>query len=203
MKKLLLLTIVAMFLNGCRYINTKERYVDATESPDLIIPDEVDTPNSSSTLKIPEIGSEQQLAKEANRAPPDMPIRTKQSDNGGLRIENIDDYPVLTVTTDKLYMWEAMNNLEIENWSQVSADEESCVIALKYTDQEAKERADANFIKKLFTRDKFYTDYTGIFIMTCSQTGDKTQVKFSKKDGSAAKSFLADNVMTHLYEQFE
>ena len=100
-------------------------------------------------------------------------------------------------------MWEAMNNLEIENWTQASADEESCIITLKYTDQEAEARKDANFIKKIFTRDRFYTDYTGIYKMTCSQTGNKTLVKFSKKDGTAAKTFLADNVMTHLYEQFE
>ena len=204
MKKLLLLTIVALFLNGCRYINTKERYVEATASPELTIPEGIDEPNSSSTLDVPEIGSEQAAVTiNSNNAPPDMPLRTKQSDNGDLRIENINGFPVLKVKTDKLYMWEAMNNLEIENWTVAEADESTCVMALEYNDQSARERENANFIRKIFTRSKFYSDYSGIYNLTCSQTGSITEVTFTKKDGSAAISFLADSVMTNLFGLFE
>jgi uncharacterized lipoprotein len=204
MKKLLLLAIVALFINGCRYIDTKEKYVDAHESSKLTIPTGVDEPNSSSTLEIPKIVSEKVVTDDSNRSPPpDMPIRTQQSDSGALRVENIDGYPVLTVKTDKLYMWEAMTSIKLDNWSIDGADESACVVTLKYVDQGAKERDAASFLRKIFTRNKFYTDYSGLYMMTCNQSGSSTIVKFSKQDGTAAKSFLADNVMNHLYGKFE
>ncbi|HHL32636.1 MAG TPA: hypothetical protein ENJ41_08610 [Oceanospirillales bacterium] len=203
MKKLLLLAIMALFINGCRYIDTKEKYVNAHESPKLIIPAGVDEPNSSSTLEVPKITAEKIITEEPDRSPPDMPIRTQQSDSGALRVENIGGYPVLTVKTDKLYMWEAMTSIKLANWSLDDADESACVVILKYVDQGAKEREEAGFLRKLFTRDKFYTDYSGLYKVTCEQSGSSTTAKFSKQDGTAAKSFLADNVMNHLYEKFE
>ena len=203
MKKILLLTTVALLLNGCRYINTTDRYAEAQDSPSLIIPDGVDKPNSTATLDIPSTSVDRKITEETKSRPPDMAIRKKQSDNGGLRIENIGGYPVLTVKTEKLFMWEAMTSLKIANWVEDSADEDNCTVMLRYIDQDALERKNAGFIKKIFTRDKLYKDYSGIYQIKCTQSKSTTTVKFSKQDGSVAKTFLADSVMTNLYEQFE
>lgn len=203
MKKILLLTTVALLLNGCRYINTTDRYAEAQDSPNLIIPEGIDKPNSTATLDIPNASVDNTITEEVKNRPPDMVIRTKQSDNGGLRIENIDGYPALLVKTEKLFMWEAMKSLKLANWVEDSADEDNCTVTLRYIDQDALERKDAGFIKKMFTRDKFYTDYSGLYQIKCTQSKAITTAKFSKQDGSIAKTFLADSVMNSLYEQFE
>ncbi|VAW34625.1 hypothetical protein MNBD_GAMMA01-877, partial [hydrothermal vent metagenome] len=135
MKKLLLLSIVALFLNGCRYIKTEEPYLDAKTSTELKIPEGVDQPNTSSTLEVPKAGLQKDISEKPDTLPPDMPIRTKQSDSGGIRIENLAGFPVLTVQTDKDAMWQAMNSIELDNWSVASADEDSCILILKYNDQ--------------------------------------------------------------------
>jgi uncharacterized lipoprotein len=202
MKKILLLIIVALLLNGCRYVDTREVYVDARAQDELEIPEGLDKPNSSSTLEIPEINENQKVSKSSKIAPPDMPIRTKQSEDGSVRIENEKGYPLLTAKVDKAAMLEAMQKVDLENWSITSVDEEACVIALTYVDQAAKERENANFIKKIFTRKKFYSDYSGVYQLICTPKNSVTQARFSKQNGDAAKSFIADNVMTKLYDVF-
>lgn len=203
MKKLLLLTIMALFFNGCRYINTTEKYVDAKEPKKLTIPSGVDAPNSSSTLEVPEANSTKGITEKSNPAPPEMPLRTKQSENGELRISNESGFSVLTVKTDKDVMWQALKTLTIENWSVTNADEDQCTVLLKYTDQAAIEQENAGFFKKIFSRKGYHSDFSGDYKLTCNQKGAINQVKFSTADGSPTKSFLADNVMTKLYGVFE
>lgn len=200
MKKILLLIVVSLLLNGCRYINTQEPYVNAKVSPELIIPEGVDVPNTTSTLNIPSAASQSDF--EVDSAPPDMPIRTKQTDDGNKRIENKNGYPVLTVKSDKDKAWSKMSSLELENWTTAEQNEDDCNVYLTYVDQEAEERKNAGFIKKIFTRDKYYSDYSGIYQIECSVKGSVVEMKFSKQDGSPAKSFLADNIMNKLYDLF-
>ena len=200
MKKILLLLVAAFLLNGCRYVNTQEQYVNAKVSPELTIPEGVDKPNTTSTLNIPKAGS--QKAAEVSSAPPDMPIRTKQSEDGSKRIENKKGYPVLTIKSDKDNAWSKMLALEIESWSISEKNEDTCNVALTHVDQEAKGREDAGFIKKIFTREKYYSDYSGIYQLQCVVKGSVIDIKFSKQDGSAAKSFLADSIMNKLYDLF-
>lgn len=200
MKKTLLLIVAALLLNGCRYINTQEQYVNAKVSPELTIPEGVDTPNTTSTLNVPSATS--QSVSEFNSAPPDMPIRTIQSEDGSKRIENINGYPVLTIKSDEDNVWPKMLALEVENWSLSEKNEADCNISLTFSDQEAKERQESGFIKKIFTRKKYYSDYSGVYQLKCVGNGSVVEVKFSKQDGSAAKSFLADNIMNKLYDLF-
>ncbi len=202
MKKYILLIAALVLINGCRYINTKEKYIGAQESQSLTIPQGIDTPNASSTLEVPKVNSAQETSNTRSK-PPEMPFRTRQSESGGLKIVNENGYPVLTVKTEKTFIWEAMNNLEIENWSQETTDETSCLITLKYVDKAAQDRKKSNFIKKIFTRDKLYSDYSGLYDLSCSEDNNFINVKFAKHDGSIAKTFIADNVMNKLYEQFE
>lgn len=202
MKKHILLIAALVLINGCRYINTNEKYIGAQESQALTIPAGVDAPNSSSTLEVPKVNTAQDN-ESADSTPPEMPFRTRQSDSGGLRIINEGGYPVLTVKTEKTFIWEAMNNLDIENWSQEATDETNCLITLKYVDKAAEDRKNANFIKKMFTRDRIYTDYSGLYDLSCSEDNNYVNVKFAKHDGGIAKTFIADNVMNKLYEQFE
>lgn len=203
MKKIILIVLVALFVNGCRYVNTTEPYLSAKESKELTIPKGVDTPNSTSTLEIPVAKNEKDITENSNPAPPDMPIRTKQSENGDLKISNEKGYPVLTVKTDKDSMWQAMNNLSMEEWSIASTDQSNCLVTLKYIDKAASEREKDGFLKKLFRRDKSYSDYSGMYNLSCTQLGSITQTKFSTADGSQARTFIADDVMTNLYGQFE
>ena len=190
-----------MLINGCKYINTKEKYIGAQETQALTIPQEVDPPNSTSSLDVPQVTLPSNT--QVNTTPPEMPFRTRQSDNGGLRIENEDGFPILTVKTEKAFMWEAMNNLVIENWSQEIIDESNCSLTLRYTDKAAQERKKANFLKKMFTRKRLYTDDSGLYSLSCSESSSTVSVKFANQDGSPAKTVIADNIMNKLYEQFE
>lgn len=201
MKKIVLFSILAIFLNGCRYINTKEPYLEAKPADKLEVPAGLDSPNASSTLEVPAAkGGSSALV---SSAPPNMPIRTRQSEDGEIRIENVAGYPLLTVKTDKEFMWEAMNNLDLEGWSVASADKENCILLMNYIDQAAKEREEAGFFKKMFTRDKYYSDHSGEYKLSCEEKGSVTQAKFIKSDGTAAKTFISDNLMTKLYKQFD
>ncbi|MCF6319980.1 MAG: outer membrane protein assembly factor BamC [Proteobacteria bacterium] len=201
MKKILLLMIATLLLNGCRYINTQEQYVDAKVSPELAMPEGVDSPNTTSTLNVPKAKAQDGLV-EIDSRPPDMPIRTRQSEDQNKRIENVNAYPVLTVKSGKDKVWELMQSLGSENWAITGKEEAQCLIKLSYTDQDAKEREKSGFIKKIFTREKYYTDYSGIFHLNCIEKGSIVEMKFSKQDGSAAKSFLADSIMNKLYDLF-
>ncbi len=203
MKKILLLAVITALLSSCKYIKTQEPYLKAKVSPELKIPEGVDKPNSTSTLSVPHAKEGNIFAKGSEISPPDMPIRTKQSEKGILRIESEKGYPILTVLKKQDEVWSAMSAIELENWAVKEKDSESCQVILNYNDQDAREREKAGFLKKIFTRDKFYTDYSGDFALTCSLSGKVMQVKFTKLDGSAAKSFLADNVMNKLYELLE
>ena len=202
MKKLLILTCIALFLNGCRYVNTEEKYVDAKVSPELAIPEGVDTPNTTSTLSVPKAKAET-TAIEMDSTPPDMPIRTKQSEDGSKRIENKNGFPLLTVASDKDNAWDLMKSLNVENWSKSSEDKEDCSVVLTYADEDALDRANAGFFKKVFTRDKYYSDYSGGYKLACEVKGSVVEITFSKQDGTAAKTFLADNIMNKLYEKFK
>jgi len=202
MKKLLSVLIIAFSLNGCRYINTTEPYVDAQKAPKLVIPENLDEPNSSSALEVPDANSKGVVSKEVNIVPPDMPIRTQQSDDTKKRISNRGGFAILSVKTDKATAWTIMNQLDLENWSIIQADKGTCSIVVNYNDVDARKREKVNFIKKIFTRNKDYIDYTGDFSLNCRLVGSVVEIKFSQKDGTAAKSFLADNVMTSLYGQF-
>jgi|GEM_PF-5227931 len=203
MKKLLLIITAALLLNGCRYINTEEKYVDAKESPVLTIPEGVDTPNSTATLNIPKAQSQEGVTDITNRTPPDMPIRTKQADDGKVRIENIAGFPVLTTQSTQDQVWQVMSKVTLDNWSVSNTDEEQCSVYLKYDDPAAREREESGAIKKFFTRAKYHSDYTGEYNLTCSNKGSVIEVKFSKNDGTTAKSFLADNVMNAIYDQLK
>ena len=202
MKKLLLLALVALFLNGCRYINTTDPYVKAEKSPALKIPEGIDTPNSTSRLEVPEAENKKNITEKSNPAPPDMPIRIKQTDDGSSKISSEKGFPVLTVTTDKQSMWETLNSINLESWKITNSDENSCTVTLHYIDQAAIDRGNDGFFKKMFRRDKFYTDYSGDYKLVCEQIGAVIKAKFSKLDGSPAKSYLADNVMSNLYDSF-
>lgn len=201
MKKILLLIIAILMLNGCRYVNTQEQYVNAKVSPELAIPEGVDSPNTTSTLNVPK-AKEQAMAAGIDSRPPDMPIRTRQSEDQNKRIENVNAYPVLSVKSDKDKVWELMQSLGSDNWAITGKDEAQCLIKLSYTDQNAEEREKEGFIKKLFTREKYYTDHSGTFNLSCIEKGSIVEMKFSKQDGSAAKSFLADSIMNKLYDLF-
>lgn len=202
MKKILSVLIIAFLLNGCRYINTTEPYVDAQKTPKLTIPEGLDDPNSSSSLEVPEANSKGVVSKESNIIPPDMPIRTQQSDDSTKRINNRDGFAILSVKTDTATAWTTINKLNIENWSITQSDKEACSVVVHYDDVDARKREKASFIKKIFTRDKFYTDYSGDFNLTCKQVGSIVEIKMSQQDGEVVKSFLADNVMTNLYGLF-
>jgi len=203
MKKILLLAVITVLLTSCKYIKTQEPYLQAGVVTELKIPDGVDKPNSTSTLAIPHANKGKVFAKGQDIAPPDMPIRTKQSEKGVIRIENDNGYPLLTIKKEQKIAWAAMTAVELENWTTKEADEKLCKVVLRYDDPDAREREKAGFLKKLFTRDKYYTDYSGDFMLTCIQSEKSTKVKFSQVDGSVARSFLADNIMTKLYSLLE
>ena len=203
MNRILLLAIIALLLNGCRYINPKSPHLDAKESKTLEIPAGLDTPSTTSELDVPKASSENRLDVTKKSPPPEMPIRTKQSRKGDVRIENVGGYPELSVKTETEYMWQALNELEINNWTIKNKDKDNCRITLYYTDIEAKERENAGFFKKLMTRDSLYSDYSGEYALTCKKTGSLVRTKFAKSDGTKAKSFLADNVMTALFDKFQ
>ena len=203
MKKILLLAVITILLSSCKYIKTQEPYLNAEVAPELKIPEGVDKPNSTSTLAVPHAKNGEVFAKGVDIAPPDMPIRTRQSEKGILRVENVKGFPVLTALKNQNEVWEAMKTVKLENWTIKETDDDSCKVILSYDDQDAREREKAGFFKKLFTRDKYYTDYSGDFMLTCAKNGKVMQVKFAKVDGTAAKSFLADNIMTKLYSLLE
>ena len=192
---------MALFINGCRYINTQEQYVDAKVSPELTIPEGADKPNTTSTLKVPK-AKMTQTGTAIESSPPDMPIRTKQSEDGNKIIENKGGYPVLTVESDIDNAWDLMGSLSAENWAISNKDKTACSLLLVYTDQDAEERENSGFIKKIFTRDKYYSDYSGEYKLVCEVKGSVVEITFSKQDGTTAKSFLADNIMNKLYEKF-
>jgi len=202
MKKLIIVTLIAFSLNACRYVNTTEPYVQAHTSPKLTIPEGVDSPNSSSTLEIPEAAKKVEIYEKSKVRPPEMPIRTQQSEDGKKAIENDKGLAVLSVKTIVAEAWKAMNLLTIENWEIKSGDESQCTIVLHYSDKDARDREKSNFLKKIFTRNKYYTDYTGDFNLSCKQFGSRVKITFKQTDGNAAKSFLADNVMNKLYALF-
>jgi len=203
MKKLLLLLIITMLLNGCRYIHVKNEYLNAKEAQPLEIPAGLDTPSTTSELDVPKARSNNSLDISKKMPPPEMPIRTKQSLKGDVRIENVGGYPVLSVKTEEAYMWQALSDLEIPNWSTKAKNKENCMVTLHYTDVEAQERENAGFFKKLFTRDSMYSDYSGDSKLMCEKSGSLVTTKFSKIDGSKAKTFLADNVMNALFKEFD
>jgi uncharacterized lipoprotein len=202
MKKILSVLVMAFLLNGCRYINTKEPYVNAKESPELKIPEGVDEPNTTSTLAVPEAAS-QSTSEPIDSTPPDMPIRTKQTEDGNLRIENKEGYPVLTVNAEKDQVLKKMQSIALENWSVSNSNEEDCEVSLTYVDEDAEERKNQGFIKKIFTREEYYSDYSGIYNLNCVEKGSVVEVKFSKQDGTTAKSFLADSVMNKLFDDLK
>jgi len=201
MKNLLLIALFTFFLNGCRYVNTQEVYPDAKASKPLEIPEGLDKPNATSTLEVPDVSSN--TSTQLSNTPPDMPIRTKQSDSGDIRIENVEGFAILTIQADKAAVWEKLNQFELENWSLSDANKEACTISLSYNDKEAKAREERGFIKKIFQRNKFNTDYSGKYKLSCEQKGSINRVKFSKIDGSEAKFFIADSVMNQLFSQLE
>jgi uncharacterized lipoprotein len=203
MKKILLLAVITVLLSSCKYVKTQEPYLNAEVAPGLKIPDGVDKPNSTSTLAVPPAKGGEVFAKGADIFPPDMPIRTRQAEKGILRIENDNGYPLLTADQKQAVVWSAMTGLKLENWTNKDTDQEACKVVLSYSDQDALERKEAGFLKKIFTKDKYYKDYSGDFLLTCTQSGKVVKVKFAQIDGSAAKSFLSDNVMTKLYSLLE
>ena len=203
MKKVLLLLLIAFVLNGCRYIHKKDHYLDAKESKQLEIPAGLDKPLVSSELDVPKARSEKRINGSAKSPPPVMPIRTKQSRKGDARIENQDGYAVLSVRTETVYMWEALNDMEIENWTITGTNKDNCVIELRYNDVAARDREEAGFFKKLFTRDSLFSDYSGQYKLSCEKKGSLVAVKFSKDDGSKPNSFLADSIMNELFDKFQ
>ncbi|MCF6287894.1 MAG: hypothetical protein L3J53_01480 [Proteobacteria bacterium] len=203
MKKIILLAMITLVLNGCRLIKTTEPYLDAQESQELTIPAEIDKPNSTATLDIPSIKSNKVVSENSNPAPPDMPIRTKQSDDGKLRISNDDGFPIITVSTDLDTVWQAMTSIVVEGWTITNSDKSTCAVNLRYEDKAASERDDDGFLKKLFRRDKLYKDHSGDFNLNCTQLDSSFKVKFSTADGSRASSYLVDNIMEDLYSKLE
>ena len=202
MKKVLLLLLIAFVLNGCRYIHKKDHYLDAKESKTLEIPAGLDKPLVSSELDIPRANSEG-VNGNAKNPPPDMPIRTKQSRKGDARIENQNGYAVLSVKTETAYMWEALNELSIENWTITDTNKENCVVDLKYNDIDARERENESFFKRMFTRSALFSDYTGQYKLSCEEKGSLVAVKFTKGDGTKPNSFLADSIMNELFDKFQ
>lgn len=203
MKRILLLAVVALLLNGCRYINPKHPHLDAKESELLEIPEGLDKPDTTSELDVPKAKDTNSVGFIEQVPPPQMPIRTRQSKKGDVRIENVEGYPELSVKTEVEYMWEAIKSLNVENWAITNKNKDACQMTLDYTDADAEERENANFIKKLFTRKDFYTDFSGKYQLTCKQEGSLVKTKFAKIDGSKAQSHLADNVMNALFKKFE
>jgi uncharacterized lipoprotein len=201
MKNLLLIALFTFLLNGCRYINTQEVYPDAKASKQLEIPEGLDKPNATSTLEVPQVSAN--TSNKNSNTPPDMPIRTKQSDSGNVRIENEEGFAVLTIQADKADVWAKMNQFELENWSLSDANEDACTISLNYNDQDARARENRSFFKKIFSRNKYNSDYTGQYKLTCEQKGSINRVKFSQLDGTEVKSFLSDSVMNQLFSQME
>ena len=201
MKKLISLIPLAILLNGCRYIDTSEKYIDEQPSKPLIIPAGVDKPNSTSTLEIPDVKDKRKVTEASRVAPPDMPFRKKQSDDGKKRIEVKNGLPVLIAQVSKDKMWNAMNSIKLENWEITDSNVDTCEVIIKYTDAEAEERKKANFLKKMFTRDNYYTDYSNSFKLNCQSSGNITEMTFSQKDGHKPKSFLVDTVMENIYKK--
>lgn len=202
MKKILSVLIIAFLLNGCRYINTTEAYVNAQETQKLIVPEGLDEPNASSSLEVPEVNSKGVVSRDVNIVPPDMPIRTQQSDDSKKSITSRDGFAILTVKTDLATAWETMSQISLENWSVKQSDEDECTVDIHYDDVDARARENANIIKRIFTRDKYYTDYSGDFILSCRQVGNVVEIKLVQKGDAVVKSFLADNLMTKLYGLF-
>jgi uncharacterized lipoprotein len=201
MKNLLIIVLFACLLNGCRYVNTQEVYPDAKAPDQLEIPEGLDRPNASSALEVPQVKSD--TTNRDSISPPDMPIRTQQSESGAIRIESVDGLAVLTIKANKDVVWEKLSQFELEDWLVTEANEEACTMSLKYNDQDARKREKTGFFKKIFSRKQYYTDYSGDYQFTCKQSNSINQIKFSKLDGSAAKSILVDRVMTKLYSQME
>ena len=201
MKNILSFLFIALFLNGCRFIDTREKYVDEKSAPPLTIPEGLDKPNSTSKLEIPDIQDKTDVTESSRIPPPDMPIRKKQSDDGLKRIDVLNGSPVLVAQVSKDKMWNAMNNLNLENWKITESDKNNCIVGLKYTDVDAEERKNANIIKRIFTRDGYYTDFSNFFLLECKESGKVMETTFKQKDGQRAKSFLVDAVMDNLYNQ--
>jgi len=185
MNRILILTLLAISLNGCRYVKTKETYLEAKDSPELKVPEGSSLPNSSALLEVPEATNKKEILEVPSSVPPEMPIRTKQNEDSTVKIENRKGYPVLVVKYTYEKVWEAIESIELENWSHESKDQNSCQVILKYNDMAAREREESGFLKKLFRRDRYYVDYSGLFKLNCSAKGSVTEVEFSKQIGRA------------------
>jgi uncharacterized lipoprotein len=203
MNRILILTLLACSLNGCRFIQTKDVYLEAKDSPELNVPDGASQPNSSSLLEVPEVSKKKEILEVPSNLPPEMPIRTKQNENSSVRIENRDGFPVLVVKSSIEKVWMALESVKLDNWSYDNKDQESCEVVLKYNDMAARERENSGFFRKLFRRDSYYEDYSGLFKLNCSMRGSIVEVQFAKQDGARAKTFLADNVMNALFESLD
>ncbi|MFK8010541.1 MAG: hypothetical protein AB8B80_00775 [Marinicellaceae bacterium] len=203
MKRILLLTLIAFLLNGCRYINPQNQYLDAKEGKPLEIPAGLNEPVVSSELDVPKASNENKIETANKTPPPEMPIRTKQTSNGDAKIESQLGYAVLSVKTEKTYMWQAMEDISIENWTVKTTDKDNCTVDLEYNDLAAREREDRGFFRKLFTRKNFFSDYSGLYTLRCEEKASMVNVKFTKGDGSKPNSFLADNVMNVLFDKFQ
>jgi uncharacterized lipoprotein len=201
MKNLLIIALFAFLLNGCRYVNTQEAYPDAKASDQLDMPEGLDKPNSSSALEVPEVNSD--IANKNSVSPPDMPIRTQQSESGIIRIESIEGFAVLTIKAEKADVWEKLSQFELENWLVTETNEDTCTVSLKYNDQDARKREKTGFFKKIFSRKQYYSDYSGEYKFTCKQSSSINQIKFSSLDGSVAKSVVVDIAMNHLYSHMQ
>lgn len=200
--RLLLLALVLVLLNGCRYIHTKEPYLDAQSGSRLTIPEGLDEPNASSSLDVKENNTSANIQVHSNM-PPEMPIREKQSADGKITITNSDGYAVLSVASEQKVIFDLLSQLKIENWKIENADEDKCQVDMSFTDVVAKEREEAGFFKRLFRRRAELTDNSGLYKLKCQKSGSLVSVRFAKSDNSMPKTSLADDVMDSILELLE
>lgn len=196
--RLMSIALLVATLAACGWIEKRDEYERVENAAPLTVPPDLDTPNSNSQLRVPEVPNS---GRPVSDRPQEIDLESQRRDpdsTDSRRIQWRDGQPVLRLeaSIDQSHdaLTKALGELNVDIRDQ---DRDAATVRVHYIDEYARSNR-PGLMSRWFLRRKGPEDRSGEYILSLFVDDTGTALMVTTAEGNPADSGIAERILVEL-----
>ncbi len=196
--RLMSIALSLALLSACGFVEKRDDYERVENVAPLTVPSDLDTPNSNSQLRVPEVPSSGQPVSDRPRSIDLQSQRRDPDSTDSRRIQWQDGQPVLRLRQDIdesfTSVFAALGELNVDVQEE---DRDGATILINYIDEYARSNR-PGVMSRWFLRRKGPEDQSGDYRLSLFVEDQATGLVVTVDDGNPAEAGIAERILLEI-----